>query len=78
MESKIKVLRQLSLIQKVADLEDPASVLVFFEFGFGFWFGGLKIVREVWQKLRDRRFEVTDNAGTPGEKYECEMCGLVT
>jgi len=47
MESKIKVLRQLSLIQKVADLEDPASVLVFFEFGFGFWFGGLKIVREV-------------------------------
>lgn len=39
MESKIKVLRQLSLIQKVADLEDPTSVLVFLSLDLGFGLG---------------------------------------
>jgi len=59
---QIKVLRQLSLIQKVADRKDPAEIVEY----FFFWDGkeGSRTVREFSQKLRARRFEVADNAGT--------------
>jgi len=69
---QIKVLRQLSLIQKVADRKDPAEIVEY----YFFWDGkeGSRTVREFSQKLKARRFEVADNTmpvlwHTPKENY---------